>query len=196
MDYTVIYTVPMAKSTKPAYVIEGRDCLSLIPINSVLASKVEDGSNVHIIIVDVSSSGIPDAYQVCKEESLAVLMGKECNVDVECITVPFDSTNETIGNIYRSLLSSVRKDSQILLDITFGPKYIPVLMMCLLEYSVRFLGCEVVSVLYGHAEFNEKREMTKAVLRDVTSVFLISSFGRFFGNDKEKYDKFLNGFIF
>ena len=76
------------------------------------------------------------------------------------------------------------------------------LINCLLDYSSRFLNCEVDSVLYGQVNWVESSDDKKHMIKegcsicDVSSVYLISEFAKYFGSEKEEYDKFLKGFVF
>lgn len=199
VDYTVIYSVPLNQSINAAYRISGparEGEYAVVPLNSTLASKIEDNSNVHVLVVVVSNTDAEKRAQECIDETRSVLEGKNCNIDFECIRVPFASTSDVIGRLYLDMLSNVHADSTILADITYGTKYIPILITCFMDYAVRFHDNEVESVLYGHAEFDKEKNLKSTQLCDVSSVYLISSFGRHFGSNREEYDRFLKEFEF
>ena len=202
MKYTVIYTVSPNTKLSPEYRITSGEKAGeavYVPIDAVLGEKIEEGSEVKVIVIENSIGG--EAYkafaQKCIAETEAILAENSCSCEVIPMQIPFIADNRTIGEAYIDLLAELPSDSTILADITFGTKYITVLISCMLDYATRFLDCDVAAVLYGDVDWSVSvGNLARARLCDVTSVYTISSFSRYFGNSKEDYDKFLKGFIF
>lgn len=197
MNYTVIYTVSMNMKLIPSYEVKGCSFAekTFIPVNAILPEQIEDGSSVDVIVIAVADNDISELVEKCVAETNRVLEDKGCTIKFSIIKSPFDVTKEAIGRIYCSLLALLKKDNIILADITFGPKYIPVLIIGMLSYAERFLSCRIDSIIYGQVNFNENREPVNPRLCDVSIVYMLSSFGQYFGNSKTDYDKFLKGFL-
>lgn len=195
MNYTVIYSPSMnlaAKAAYPIYEKEG-NILMVLPLNSVLASKIEDNSNVRVIIVETLKPGEKewDYAARFKEETEKVLSKKGCAIEFVLDPHPFDASKTNIAKLYRNLTRLILPESTLLVDITFGPRYITLFYTCLLSYAERFLNCEIDSIVYGQADmkYNPPKDVK---LCDVTSVYLLSSFSSLFGDKKEAYDRFID----
>lgn len=201
MDYTVIYSAPVQTVIEPMiYKFEGADTSSeayFVPINSILASKIENDSNVRVVVLESQRDGIDtnSIVERCTKETNSVLKDKNCNIEFVIISNPFSASKENMGKIFMDLIQKPIEDSTILTDITYGPKYVPMLIFCLLSYAERFLGCEISNVIYGQVFFDKDKKPYNPQIFDVASLYLLSSFSRFFGNSKDDYDSFLKGFF-
>ena len=66
-------------------------------------------------------------------------------------------------------------NSQIYADITFGPKPLPMILMCALSFAEKFLNCDVKSVIYGKVNFDDNNKVTSPELYDVTSLYYLNN---------------------
>ena len=201
MEYTVIYSAwvqstiePMEYKAENLILAAGSFC---VPVNALLAAQIEDHSKVRVIILESERDGVDTKSTIarCKEETENSLAGKNCEIEFIVISSPFSASKDNMGKIYMELIDKPIEDSTIIADVTYGPKYIPMLIFCLLSYAERFLGCEIANVIYGQVYFNKDKKPYNPQIFDVAPVYLLSSFGRFFGNSKEEYDNFLKGFF-
>ena len=199
MDYTVIYPTWVQTNNQPmAYACEGIPTAEgrfHMPVNAILPANIENGSHVRVVILESTRESIDaDAIaDLCRKETESVLSGKDCQIEISIVKNPFSASRENMGRIYKSLLPEIVEGSTVLADVTYGPKYIPLLIFSLLSYAERFLGCEVESIIYGQVFFDAQKKPYNPQLFDITSIYLLSSFSRYFGNSREEYDRFLSG---
>lgn len=205
MDYTVIYPLYVtSKVDETEYRVFDSDLKAAaggvrFPMNQVIASIVEDGSNVRVIMLGTELEGIDSKAiaNLCRAETAAALDGKDCNIEFIEEYGLFDATRSIIGQLYASISKKIIDGSTILADLTYGPKYISILVFSLLSYAERFAGCRVDNIVYGQVHFVDgpegKRIPVNPKLYDIAPLYLASSFSRFFGGNRTDYDSFIAG---
>lgn len=163
----------------------------IFPLNHIIQGEISLDDNVNVILIETTS---PERNTIkfvdeAKSEIISLLQGKCKNLTFDIVKAPYTSSRLELGNIYKNLCSAIKPNSAIYADVTFGPKYLPIITFCSLNYSEKYLGCEVRQLLYGLFDENKTK---RAEISDFTTLYLLNSFGSIFNGSKESFDSFAN----
>lgn len=200
MDYTLVYSITLNPNIKALYLPTGDVGLGrpvIVPVVSILPTTIEKGSRVRVVVIDSTKPGDDgDAfYEKIAQETRTMLDLLDCEYEVVRHIVPNNPEKKVLLDLFCRLNETILSNSTILTDVTFGPKYIPLLQFCMLNYAERFLDCEIGKIIYGQVDFDENRQARSPVVRDIAPLYLLSSFSKVFGHGKEDFDRFVTGFL-
>ena len=195
MKTTIIYPVRYRYNSKPAQYLEGDNNFEkydpapvYYAMNHVIAGLVDPDSEIDVLLVETCSEGrnTADEVKIAREEVLDKLGGFGERLHISVIQVPFASTKAALADVYQKVRSSIPAGSKIFVDLTYGSKYIPLIMFCVLNYAEKYLDCEVQKIFYG---FFEPGDTPKYIV-DFTMLYLLNNFGLMFDGSRESFDEF------
>jgi len=148
----------------------------IFPINAVLAETLKKNDEVKVILLRT----IDKAGNSRKNSGLFMQELDDINADIgakiryETLDSDFVETKDNHEVRLKAMLDKVEAHSQIYSDITYGPKPLPMILMCVLSFAEKYLQCYVKSVVYGKVDFiNGKTENPE--LYDVTSLYYLNN---------------------
>ena len=185
------YSVPKDISARPNIKVSKNPVF--FPINTVSASFVGKGDDVRVIILknyekSDDGSGLANADEVakiCRDECERVFSEAGCKCSFTEIPIMFDGTSDNIGKCYLDLLNALEYKTEIYLDMTFGPKFVPFVVFSAFNYAEKFFKSDACGIYYGQVYFNKDRggdsngDAIKAgseELHDLSSIYRLSSF--------------------
>lgn len=201
MKTTLIYPVRYRYNSKPETYLAGDNKFEkydsesvLFPINHVISGLVENESDIDVILVQTySESRNTDAYvEDAKKEIAKKLETHNAEITYTTVKVPFASSKLEMAEAYTRIRNSISPDSNIFTDLTFGPKYMPLIMFCVLNYAEKYLNCEIQKIYYG---FYEGKEGSPSYIVDFTTLYLLNSFGIMFDGSKSNFDSFAENIL-
>lgn len=149
----------------------------IYPINAILAETLKKNDEVKVILLrtlDKAGNCKKNSEFFIKElDAINLEIGAKIsyeNLDSEFIET---KDNHEIG--LKTMLDKIDENSQIYADITFGPKPLPMILMCVLSFAEKFLNCDVKSVIYGKVNFDDNNKVTSPELYDVTSLYYLNN---------------------
>lgn len=106
-----------------------------------------------------------------KIDDLCRQIGASCSV--RKIGVPFNETNETHLNTFKTLIGLISDGDTLLVDVTFGTKCVPIIMMMAMNYGYRVCkDCTIDCMVYGSMDFRDGHPFGRRIF-DITSLFLM-----------------------
>ena len=72
------------------------------------------------------------------------------------------------------LIEEIETGAHILVDITYGPKDLPIVIFSALNFAEKFLKCEIDNIVYGQAAF-EGDKVVGSVICDMIPLYCLSS---------------------
>ena len=178
----IFTTIPMKdKIEKLKYPVEGYKDLEyenpvIFPVNAVLAKILQKGESVKVIRL-MNDSGSSKKNAETFEIELKSLNEKiGADISFFDVTEAFEESKETHETLFRKLLDYLEPDAEIITDITFGQKTLPIVLFCVLNFAEKFFNAEIKHIIYGKAEF-EKGEIKKDSQRifDLTPLYYLNS---------------------
>ena len=152
----------------------------IYPINAILAEKLAKGDEVKVVLIkstpvnadkNTSSENNIDIY---KEELNEINAGIGAKIDYEVIESDFKETKENHETRYREMLAKIEQNCELFVDMTYGPRLIPMILMCVLNFAEKFFNADIRSIIYGKVEFVNGKAINPE-LYDVTSLYYLNN---------------------
>jgi hypothetical protein len=148
----------------------------LFPINTVLAKTLKKGEKGTVVFLATSGgSDNHSAENIEKFQAELDAINKEIGADLsyETIEVPFEPQKEVFEQLISSLVSKFGQKSQIIADITFGMKPLPMILFCALNFAEKFYSATVQNIVYGKVEFSGGKTLNPMIY-DLTPLYYLN----------------------
>ncbi len=206
MKKTLIYVTPFRwKALDRKYVPDFKtDAYSnekvLFPMNGIIKHEISPEDDVDVIFVQTiddnknpaKSRDTDEFVNRGKEEILSLLKDACRSLTFKIVRVRFHSVSEDIINLYKEVCGKIEEGSVCYADVTFGEKYIMMLIFCALNYAEKYLGCEVSQLLYGRFDGDNEKD---AYLIEFTPLYLLNSLGQMFDGSRKNFDSLVDTLV-
>lgn len=149
----------------------------IYPINAVLAETLRKNDEVKVILLrtldKAGNSGKNSGVFMQELDTINESIGAK--ISCETLDSEFVETKDNHENRLKAMLDKIDNGSQIYADITYGPKPLPMILMCVLSFAEKFLNCDVRSVVYGKVNFDDNNKLCNPELYDVTSLYYLNN---------------------
>lgn len=178
----VFITIPMKEQVeKLQYPVEGYKALEyeeqvLFPVNAVLAKTMRKGEKVKVVrLMNETGASRKNAQAFQAElESINQTIGAE--LSFFDVLEPFEERKETHERRFRKLLDYLEVEAEIIADITFGQKTLPLVLFCVLHFAEKFFNAEIKHIVYGKAEFEKgKIKQGSQCIFDLTPLYYLNT---------------------
>lgn len=146
-------------------------------INAVLAETLRAGDEVKAVLLKTANAnGSQDENaRLFEEELRRVAGGTAVSFAFESMDLSFDESKLGCEKQLRAILSQMEEDCEIYADITYGPKLLPMILLCAMSFAERFFGANIKHIVYGKVLFaNNKIVPNTQELFDVTSIYYLN----------------------
>ncbi len=150
------------------------DVPTCFPVLPLIHGYVDAGEaiEVHVLTTDGHKNASENylemerkIYELCQQR------GASCSVSK--IGISFNETIETHLNTFKTLIGLISDGDTLLVDITFGSKCLPIIMMMAMNYGYRVCkDCTVDCLVYGSMDFRDGHPFGRRIF-DITSLFLM-----------------------
>ena len=149
----------------------------IFPINAIIAETLKKNDDIKVILLrtlDETGNGGKNCGLFMQElDTINVDIGAK--ISYETLDLEFKETKDNHETRLKAMLDKVEENSQIFADITFGPKPLPMILMCVLSFAEKFLNCDVKSVIYGKVSFDQDNKAGSPELFDITSLYYLNN---------------------
>ncbi len=180
---TTISRRPLEKTEQGVYRSENSKKLENViytrnPIIPVIDSYTEDGEEIEIIAVASSQKYDEERLYVNCREQLEAFEEELSNIchrryikyTVKVLLTPFGETLDNHLDLFGDIISAVSDNDTLFVDITAGPKPMPIVQMIALNYCMKNKKNVMVECIsYGEIDHETKDRR----LFDVTSLFYL-----------------------
>lgn len=200
MNITLIYALKYRLKTNPEKYDIGENTFNgyldeevSYPMNHIIQAELSKEDDVNIILVETvfPDENTDDNVALAKEEITRIIDGHCRSYKFTIVSSSLASTKKELNQLYLDLISSIDSNSFVYTDVTYGPKYIPIIFFCTLNYAEKYLKCSIKQLLYGRHDHTNN---TGTIL-DFTSLYLLNTFGSIFDGSKESFDRFTSNLI-
>lgn len=146
------------------------------PINSFLAQTVEYEDDLKIILL-IKNDGNPfyeKNTEDFKQEIYEICENKGAKAEFVSIDTAFSQDKENHEQLMGRLIDEIETGAHVLVDITYGPKDLPIVIFSALNFAEKFLKCEIDNIVYGQATF-EGDKVVGSVICDMIPLYCLSS---------------------
>ncbi|MBP5452838.1 MAG: hypothetical protein J6Y16_11430 [Treponema sp.] len=183
MKKIIFCDIPMKKSmTAMVYAGTGNtNCTYSKPvmfaINTVLAESLKKDDEVRVILLrtldKAGNSGKNSGLFMQELDAINADIGAK--ISYETLDSEFKETKDIHETRLKNMLSKIEENTEIYADITYGPKPLPMILMCVISFAEKFLNCDVKSVVYGKVDFDDNNKPCNPELYDVTSLYYLNN---------------------
>ena len=160
----------------------------MFAINAVLAETLKKDDEVRVVLLrtldKASNSGKNSGLFMQELDSINSEIGAK--ISYETLESEFKETKDIHETRLKEILDKIEENTEIYADITYGPKPLPMILMCVISFAEKFLNCEVKSVIYGKVDFDDNDKPCNPELYDVTSLYYLNNLTNSMVVDNEK----------
>ena len=182
MKKTIFCDIPMKSNLKPMlYRGTGNtnskyDQPIIYPINAILADTISKEDEIKVVLLrteNVTENNQKNSDLFIQElNSINSKIGAKITYDI--LDSEFKETKNNHELRLKQMIDEIEDNSQLFADITYGPKPLPMVLMCVLSFAEKFLNCDVKSVVYGKVNFTGEN-ISNPELYDVTSLYYLNN---------------------
>lgn len=161
MKKTVICNIPMKERIDK--VLYTSDDASLpvaerkvrFPICAFLEMTVSSDDELHVVIlVKKDNYGHYERnVELFKQELADANADISASIDYCVIDTDFEQTKSVYEQLMGRIVYELSVGSHIIVDITYGPKDLPIVIFSALNFAEKYLDCTVENIVYGQASF-------------------------------------------
>lgn len=146
------------------------------PINAFLDITAEAGTEYKIILLakDDEFSATAKNITLFKDELTEVLEGKGIKVNFVVVNTAFSEEKAIHEQLMGRIVDEIEANSHVIVDITYGPKDLPIIVFSALSFAEKFLNCEIDNILYGQSSFSNGAAVNTRIC-DMVPLFYLGS---------------------
>ena len=147
------------------------------PINAILAEKLNKDDDVKVVLIQTKgeSSFVERNTDIFKTELNEINKSIGANINYKEISSDYKEAKENHEKRIMAILEQMEEGAELYGDITFGPRTVPMVMLCAFAFAEKFYDADIKKIVYGKVEWINK-EPTNPELFDVTSLHYLNSF--------------------
>ena len=187
MKRIVFVDIPMKKKLdKHLYAAECGSSVTydrevIFPINAVLAGTINKDEDIKVVLLKkLDAEGNSDIHSgEFMKELNSINRDIGARISYEIVDTPFEETREIHESLLRRMIAQIENGAAVYADITYGPKPLPIILFCVLNFAEKFFNCDIKNIVYGKVDFitlpdgNTRTE--NPVLFDVTPLYYLNS---------------------
>ncbi len=146
------------------------------PVNSMFSQTLKSEEEIKVLLIvkkDINDY-YKDNVKRFEDELNCVCESAGAKAEYVIIESDFSQDKDVHENLISDLVDEIEIGSKIVVDMTFGPKDLPVILFTVLGFAEKFLECEIDNIVYGKAEFVENKVVSQSIC-DMAPLFYLSS---------------------
>ena len=171
-----------------SYKVDGNKAIEydgevVFPVNSVLAKTMKKGEKIKIVLlskVDVEGNSAINAGKFQKELND---INRNIGAEIEYITLatPFEETRDVHETLLRDMIAKLEENSEIIGDVTYGPKPLPIIMFAVMNFAEKFFKAKIKNIVYGKVDWVDdgsgtgKTKPVNPILYDLTPLYYLNN---------------------
>lgn len=146
------------------------------PINSLLSQTVntEDELKIVLLIKKDGNTFYEKNTADYKQEIEDICRTTGTKAEFVSIDTDFSQEKENHEQLMKRLVDEVDTGAHIMVDITYGPKDLPIVIFSALNFAEKFLKCEIDNIVYGQATFKDDKVVGSTIC-DMIPLYCLSS---------------------
>ena len=162
MRKTIICNIPMKEKVELSLYISNDESLIVsdrkvrYPINAFLEMNMYKDDILKIILLakkDKYGNHYKKNIENFKKEILEINLTIGAEIIFNVIDTEFEEDIIIHEQLMGKIIDELEEDSHILVDMTYGPKDLPIIIFSALSFSEKFLNCKIDNIIYGQANF-------------------------------------------
>jgi CRISPR-associated protein (cas_TM1812). len=182
MKKTIICGIPMKEPIDKVVYTSGDKSIPVAdnavryPINAFLKMTAVKGDIYKVVLILKA-----DAYSAAEqnltdfqEEFLEAISSCGASAEFYVIRSDYDEARDVHEKLLGGIVEEISVGSKILVDLTYGPKDLPIIIFTALSFAEKFLDCEIENIIYGQASFLNGRAVNTRIC-DMVPLYYLGS---------------------
>lgn len=146
------------------------------PINSLLSQtvNVEDELKIILLIKKDGNTFYENNTADYKQEIEDICRTTGAKAEFISIDTAFSQEKENHEQLMKRLVDEIDTGAHIMVDITYGPKDLPIVIFSALNFAEKFLKCEIDNIVYGQAVFKDDKVVGSTIC-DMIPLYCLGS---------------------
>ena len=146
------------------------------PINSLLSQTATEDDEIKIILLIKKDKNLFYEKNTadCKQEIEEICKATGTKAKFVTIDTDFNQDKENHEQLMKRLVDEIDTEAHIMVDITYGPKDLPIVIFSAINFAEKFLRCEIDNIVYGQATFKDNK-VVGSVICDMIPLYCLSS---------------------
>lgn len=167
------------------------------PVNAFLEETIEAGTELKVVLLvknaEYSSAAVNAA--AFKSELETAVAGKDIQIEYVTVDTDFSQKQAIHEELMGRIVDELEEASHIIVDITYGPKDLPLILFSALSFAEKFLNCEIENLIYGQAEFANGRAVNTKICDMSPLFYLTTAVNSVNASDSDKARKLLKSML-
>lgn len=184
MKKIVFSNLPMKKELNSfKYKVDGNSSIEydgkvIFPVNSVLARTLNKGDKVKVVLlskIDIEGNSAVNSGKF-QQELNDINRGIGAEIEYITIATPFEETKNVHENLLRDMIGKLEDNAEIIGDVTYGPKPLPIIMFSVMGFAEKFFKAKIKNIVYGKVDFlSGNKTPINPILYDLTPLYYLNS---------------------
>ena len=151
------------------------------PINAILADKLKKDDEVKIVLIQTidktdtdEQNNVIENTKKFKTELSHINESINAKINYVEVSADYNEFKENHEKRIMVILEQMEEGSELYGDITFGPRTVPMEMLCAFAFAEKFYDTNVRKIVYGQVQW-KNNEPDKPQLFDITSLHYLNS---------------------
>lgn len=151
------------------------------PINAILADKLKKDDEVKIVLIQTidktdtdEQNNVIENTKKFKTELSHINESINAKINYVEVSADYNEFKENHEKRIMVILEQMEEGAELYGDITFGPRTVPMEMLCAFAFAEKFYDTNVRKIVYGQVQW-KNNEPDKPQLFDITSLHYLNS---------------------
>ena len=149
-------------------------------INAFLADHLKKDDDVKVVLIQ--TEGHTDAMKQRAKTNTDLFenelndINKKIGANITYVTISsdFNEAKKEHEKRIMTILEQMEKGAELYGDITFGPRTIPMILLCAFSFAEKYYDAHIMKIIYGKIEFGENGPEAPEIY-DLTSLYYLNS---------------------
>ena len=150
----------------------------IFPVNAVLARILKKSDDVKVVLLSKTDADGNSAINAGVFQKELNEINRKIGADIEYVTLAtrFEETKDVHATLLKDMIAKLDEGAEIIADVTYGPKTLPLVMFSVLAFAEKFFGCDIKNIIYGKVDFpNGSAVPENPVIYDLTPLYYLNS---------------------
>ena len=146
------------------------------PINAILSEKLKQDDQVKVVLIQTKSDEkrVQKNTQIFKDELDEINKAIGAQINYIEISADYSEARENNEKRIMAILEQMEQEAELYGDITFGPRTVPMVLLCAFAFAEKFYDVNVRKIVYGQVKWINNTPV-EPQLFDITSLHYLNS---------------------
>ncbi len=203
MKKTIICNIPMKQNVDLSVYSSNDDSIPVsarevrYPINALLEKTLQKNDEIKVILLvkeDEQKHYLKNQNDFIDELNRANA-DTGAKIEIVSINTAFSEERQVHEELMGKIVDEIEDGCHVIVDITYGPKDLPIIIFSALGFAEKFLECEIDGIIYGQANFVDGHVVDTKIC-DMSPLYYLSSVsGSIHSDEPDKARKMLKSLL-